>query len=166
MLAQLRIALDLLAADGVLIAKIGDTFTRFTASLLYVVALLFAEVQIVKPPTLPPWTCDRVVVARGYLGLPAALATHLAAVHAQLDAAVDLGPGVGELDVLTFVPAPRLLAPSFFRFLCRTTERYAQRETHAVSLLAGELATRVAPSAAAVAEAQGAALALLPLLAD
>lgn len=164
LLAQLRTALAVLAKGGALVAVIGDTFTRFTASLLYILGVVFTDLRIVKPFTLAPWTCDRMVVARGFQGPSGPLAQHLAAVHAKLDEAEIGADQFVEHDVLTFVPIPRLLSPAFFRFLCRTTERYAQRETTAVTLLAGELAGRPSPTAAAVAEAQEMALSVLPLL--
>jgi hypothetical protein len=136
--AQLRATLRVLAADGVLIVKIGDTFTRFTASLLYVLAQVFFEFRIVKPFVSAPWTCDRYVVARGFRvsGVLASLHQHLADVHNQLDLVADAKTMPDcQQDVLNFVPIPRLLSPTFFRFLCRTTERFAQRETNAVAQL-------------------------------
>jgi hypothetical protein len=161
LLAQLRVALGSLALDGVLVAKIGDTFTRFSASLVYVLALVFADLRIVKSLASAPWTCDRYIIARGFQGLSPSLAQHLAAVHAKLDTCVDTYP---EQDVLVLVPISRLLSPTFFRFLCRLTERYAQRESNAVALLGG-LAARPVPSNTDVAEAHATALLQVPFLA-
>lgn len=164
LLAQLRAALSVMARGGILIAHISDTFTRFTVSLLYTIGLAFADVRIVKPFPSAPWTCDRFVVARGYRAANDAITPFLATVHAQLDSALD-DHLEGQLDVLTFVPMPRLLSSVFFRYVTRVTERFAQREANAMAA-AAEIAAQQLPSDDDLAKTRAEALANIPFFSE
>eukprot|EP00047_Mylnosiga_fluctuans_P021933 m.111139 g.111139 ORF g.111139 m.111139 type:complete len:967 (+) comp9081_c0_seq2:644-3544(+) len=127
LLAQLRLSLSALEQGGSLVVHMADTLTRFTASSLYVLGLVFDKVQVLKPFTSLPFSPERFAVCIGFRGLPNALAAHLERTHERLDAAVQDG-----YDILSFVPMPLLLSPTFFRFLCFSTERLAARELAAI----------------------------------
>lgn len=63
-LSQLIGAFILLKDGGHFVCKVFDTYTRFTIELLWVMAVCFDEINIIKPLTSRPANSERYVVAK------------------------------------------------------------------------------------------------------
>lgn len=70
LLAQVYASLLLLQPGKAMVCKFFDMHERFTHELLWVIAVVFDEVHLVKPVTSRVANSERYVVAKGYRGCP------------------------------------------------------------------------------------------------
>ena len=68
-LAECIIALESLRSGGNFILQVYDTVTEFTADILFLLHLVFQEVVIFRPTTVPFYNSETYVVCKIYIGL-------------------------------------------------------------------------------------------------
>jgi len=138
---QVRAALANLAGGtsttegGDLVVRVGDCYTRFTASLLHILARSFNHIRIVKPYLSSPLDAEKFVVCTGFAG-------ELHGVSAILDQAIDACEQ--GRSVMAFVPMSCLLQPTFMRWINVNNDRLGRRQLAAFAFAAGAAATPVA----------------------
>lgn len=107
-----------LRRGGAFVCKLFDMYQPFTHDVLWLLAVTFDVVHLVKPHTSRPANSERYVVAKGFRGLPHRLS---AFVQRVLRTWTDAG-----------TPYPRLLATppptSFRRCLAEYNEWYAEQQ--------------------------------------
>lgn len=130
-LVQVQSALRLLRSSndggdgGDLVVRMGDCYTRLSASVIYILYSTFSELRIVKPYLSSPSDPERFVVCTGFRGLPSDI-------DAVLTSAVEKCKA-GQC-VLSIVPMHLLLETTFLGCLCRTNDRLARRQLTALHL--------------------------------
>ena len=118
----------------------GDCYTRFTASLLYILARSFNHIRAIKPYLSSPLNAEKFVVCTGFKGGPNGAS-------AVLDQAIDACERGHS--VMSFVPMSCLLQPTFMRWINATNDRLCRRQLAAFKYVAGTSATPATPTSTA-----------------
>lgn len=156
LLAELAAAAATLRPGGHFVCKLFDTFSDFSASLLYVCTLLFDAVRVVKPARSRTVNSERYLAASGFRADAAPggprrwLVDHLRALHARAHAAPQ-------------PRAPRALAPvalmcrdaAFCRAVRHLNSTLVQRQTHALAAVLDHVDWRQVVPVAAPAHPHG-----------
>ena len=138
LLVQVRAALCSLTIGtpgvrgGDLVLRIGDCYTRFTASILFLLARSFNQTRIIKPHTSSPLDAEKFVICSGYVGCTRAAFT-------AIDRAID-ACARGHV-VMAFVPMTCLLQPAFMRWLNANNDRLGRRQLAAIKFAAAVTGT-------------------------
>ena len=134
LLAELVAAAQSLRPGGHFVCKLFDTFSDFSASLLYCCTLLFDAVRVVKPARSRTVNSERYLAASGFRADAAPggprrwLVDHLRALHARAFAAPQ--PRAPR----ALAPVARMLADDAFRRSLRhLNSTLVQRQTHALT---------------------------------
>jgi hypothetical protein len=130
LLAQVDTALHILEAGGSLVVRFGDSFTRWSAGLLYVLRDCFEAVKIVKPFASMPFDPERFIVCSKFHGV-----YHEGSRNAIQSAIAKYKEGE---HVLAFVPMPQLLERDFMAYLTRSNDRHIARQIAALRFLSHE----------------------------
>jgi cap1 methyltransferase len=107
LLAQCICACRVLQLGGMFICRVYEFFSRFSASLAYLMYRCFEEVVIVKPMTSCPTSPERFLVCKGFAGCKSILTEMLLEVNSHIS---ELSASVNaKQDVLEIVPIQLLL---------------------------------------------------------
>ena len=68
-LSESIIALEALRSKGIFILQVYDTVTEFSADVLYLLHLVFEEVVLFRPTTVPFYNAEKYVICKNYIGL-------------------------------------------------------------------------------------------------
>lgn len=121
-------ALEMCAAGGALVVRMGDMFTRHSAGLFYVLYRAFDRCKVVKPFLASGIGAERVVVCVRRHTDVTGLKCHLE--HALREQGLARAQGRA---VLSFVPMTDLLEPLFLRHVVNVNERLAVRERDSIA---------------------------------
>lgn len=116
-------ALSLLSEGGHFVCKILDTFTRFTAGLIYLMYCSFDSITLMRPFTLDPSSPTRFLVCQR-LKYPVR-----STIKQHLSRLLEI-PDIE--NVLETVPLRCLLEPKFQQYLADSSKRLLQREIQAI----------------------------------
>lgn len=164
-LAELAAAAATLRPGGHFVCKLFDTFSDFSASLLYVCTLLFDAVRVVKPARSRTVNSERYLAASGFRADAAPggprrwLVDHLRALHARAHASAQ-------------PRAPHALAPvalmrrdaAFCRAVRHLNSTLVQRQTHALAAVLDHVDWALVVPVAAPEHPQGPRFVLPPAL--
>ena len=67
-LSECIVALNSLRKGGNFILQVYDTVTEFSSDVLYLLHLVFAEVVIFRPVTVPKYSAEKYIVCKKYIG--------------------------------------------------------------------------------------------------
>jgi len=134
-LSDIITALQLLKEEGVLILRLGDCYTRFTAGLLYIVCSCFASIRICKPSSMRPWMPERFVMFEWYRQgvtettqqLQQQLLYHLQTVVAVLESY-----STTDWDVLELIHPEHIVCGAFWDYLTGVNNALLERELNAL----------------------------------
>ena len=121
-------ALEMCAAGGALVVRMGDMFTRHSAGLFYMLYHAFDRCKVVKPFLASGTGAERIVVCVRRHTDVTGLKCHLE--HALREQGLASAQG---RSVLSFVPMTDLLEPRFLRHVVNVNERLAVRERETIA---------------------------------
>lgn len=120
-----RRALVRVQSGGHFVCKLSDTFTRFTAGLIYLLYRSFKSITIVRPFTVDPSSAERFLVCRDLRHpIDPTIVQHLDIALKEHEKNLN--------NVLEVVPFKCLLEPEFQQYLADVSQRLLQRETQAL----------------------------------
>ena len=119
-----RRALTKLRENGHFVCKLLDTFTRFTAGLVYLLYRSFKSIYILRPFTLDPANSERFLICY-QLKYPIDQS-----IICHLD---ELSQSENTENILEIVPLKCLLEPPFQKYMADTSQRLLQREIQGLS---------------------------------
>ena len=120
-----RRALVRVQPGGHFICKLGDTLTRFTAGLIYLLYRSFQSVCIVRPFTVDPSGPERFLVCRNLkTSIQISFIQHFDYLLQHHEKTIP--------DVLEIVPFKCLIEPEFQQYLADASQRLIQREIQAL----------------------------------
>lgn len=122
LLAQVYAALLLLQPGKAMVCKFFDMHERLTHELLWVIAVVFDDVHLVKPVTSRVANSERYVVATGYRGCPKEVETVFRKVLYQWRTQ-------WQLKSILHTPPP----PSFLQAIHEYNEWYAEQQYHSIA---------------------------------
>lgn len=123
LLRRLLAALVASRAGGALVARLGDVFSRLSASVVYVLHRAFARCRLYKPFLASSLCGERLLVCADRAEDLGGLIVHVERAIAAQDAYVAEGRAL-----LSFVPMALLLDPGFLTHVVNANERLAVRE--------------------------------------
>jgi len=107
-----------LAHGGAFVCKFFDMYEPFTVELMWLLAVTFDVVHVVKPHTSRPANSERYVVAKGFRGLPRPLSAYVQRLLRTWSVAN------GDLQSVLAAPVPA----TFRRAIAEYNEWYAERQ--------------------------------------
>ena len=131
-LCQVLDLLSHLSLGGSLCLRTTDLLSRFSASILFALSLLFDSIAVLKTGTMSPVEPEKWIVGLGFHGWPEPLRLHLEGVRERMRRMLEAGEtdlmSPSTQSVVEFLPIDLLLQRYFLSFLLETNNRLSHQE--------------------------------------